>query len=74
MDSDLAGYVGRAFGFTLPVGTWSLFSLRAVVPSLRPYDYSKRIDRDWAAAARRVSLDPVPRVKFDTWRRLLSWG
>ena len=53
MDTDLAGYVSQAFGFTLPVGTWSLFSLlRAVVPSLKPYDYTKRIDRDWSAAAR----------------------
>ena len=53
VDSDLAGYVSQAFGFTLPVGTWSLFSLlRAVVPSLKPYDYTKRIDRDWSAAAR----------------------
>ena len=76
VDTDLAGYVSQAFGFTLPVGTWSLFSLlRAVVPSLRPYDYSKRIDRDWAAAARQgYHLTLSHGSKFDTLAKASELG
>ena len=37
VDSDLAGYVSQAFGFTLPVGTWSLFSCCG--PWSRPSDH-----------------------------------
>ena len=76
VDSELAGYVGQAFGFTLPVGTWSLFSLlRAVVPALKPYDYTKRVDRDWAAAARQgYHLTLSHGSKFDTLAKATELG
>jgi len=51
---DLADYCRAQFGLSLPVGRFSslLEPLVAAIPNLRPYDYSKRTDRDWKAAAR----------------------
>jgi hypothetical protein len=51
---DLADYCQAQFGLSLPVGRFSslLEPLVAAIPNLRPYDYSKRTDRDWKAAAR----------------------
>ena len=51
---DLADYCQAQFGLSLPVGRFSslLEPLVAAIPNLRPYDYTKRTDRDWQAAAR----------------------
>ena len=51
---DLADYCQAQFGLSLPVGRFSslLDPLVAAIPNLRPYDYTKRTDRDWKAAAR----------------------
>jgi len=50
----LADYCKAQFGLSLPVRRFSslLEPLVAAIPNLRPYDYSKRTDRDWKAAAR----------------------
>ena len=50
----LADYCQATFGVTLPVGKFSsvLEPLVTAIPNLRPYDYSKRTDRDRKAAAR----------------------
>jgi hypothetical protein len=54
IDAELADYVAQAFNVARPpVGTFALLSLlRSLVPALQPYDYTKRTDRDWAAAKR----------------------
>ena len=51
---DLADYCRAQFGLSLPVGRFSslLEPLVAAIPNLRPYDYTKRTDRDWQAADR----------------------
>ena len=51
---DLADYCRAQFGLSLPVGRFSslLEPLVAAIPNLRPYDYTKRTDRNWQAAAR----------------------
>jgi len=51
---DLADYCQAKFGVTLPVGRFSslLEPLVTAIPNLRPYDYTKRTDRNWRAADR----------------------
>ena len=50
---DLAAFCLAQFGVRLLVGRFAslLQPLTAALSQLRPYDYSKRTDRDWEAAA-----------------------
>ena len=53
VDADLSAYCYEAFNIALPVGSWPLLGLlSAAIPGLRPYDYTKRTDRNWEAARR----------------------
>ena len=74
---ELATYCRERFGVSLPVGRFSslLEPLVAAIPNLRPYDYTKRTDRDWQAADRLgYDLTLSHGSKSDTFSQAVALG